>query len=549
MKKSFYIFLSLVFLILNILSCAKKQLRNYEEFIEYTKPNSEKLRIPVVIVPGMKGSLLKKGDDIYWGKSNRVSLLHTFDELMFPIYSDSDENSITAFGNFYNKKDIRDGGIIEKYGISLPFMNIAEVSIYENLKNVIIESGGYSLDNDLFLFSYDWRLDNRISAAHLAEMVKKYQNRYHHYLKNDILKGDENKYNYLIKYLCAQGLLDKNKRIKINIVSHSMGGLVSRYYIQVLGGIDCVNKIVMFGTPNQGAMDALKAIAEGEFPESLFQWYFKNETRPIIFSWPSTFQLLPRYSKCICDSKNQIVDLKNLGLSANSDDDIAWINVFENWQKYALIPDNDKFDYLDGTILKKYLEESLNSALKFYGSINGKHDKKYEIEKLQKLQKFCNLAKIEIDTETDFIHGHANIPYIIFGGNCEPTLKYASIRETNDSEYYLKFDNPWKDKEFGMVYTMGDGRVPIVSLKLPVKENPMNFQFLLCESHVGLVSNITFQYNLIRELLMQSYSISDIGKYKMNLIKLKINDGPIIPDNPKQNRKNLMDAGSGPPRT
>lgn len=39
---------------------------------------------------------------------------------------------------------------------------------------------------------------------------------------------------------------------KVIIVAHSMGGLVSKYYIENLGGVNKVDKIIMIGTPNHG---------------------------------------------------------------------------------------------------------------------------------------------------------------------------------------------------------------------------------------------------------------------------------------------------------
>ena len=39
---------------------------------------------------------------------------------------------------------------------------------------------------------------------------------------------------------------------KVIIVAHSMGGLVSRYYIKNLGGSNKVDKLIMIGTPNHG---------------------------------------------------------------------------------------------------------------------------------------------------------------------------------------------------------------------------------------------------------------------------------------------------------
>jgi len=44
---------------------------------------------------------------------------------------------------------------------------------------------------------------------------------------------------------------------RVDIVAHSMGGLVSRYYIEVGGGCKHVRKLIMLETPNQGANDWL----------------------------------------------------------------------------------------------------------------------------------------------------------------------------------------------------------------------------------------------------------------------------------------------------
>ena len=172
-------------LIVNLLTifvfwgCGIRELKNYEEFFDYAKPDSKLIRLPVVIVPGVKGSLLKRGNKEFWGKSYRVALIHTFDELQFPIKMQLDDYFHDSFGKFYNGKNVRDGGIMEKYRIALPFINILDVSIYNNIRKVLENSGGYSFNKDLFMFSYDWRLDNRISAAHLASKVEEYQKKGH----------------------------------------------------------------------------------------------------------------------------------------------------------------------------------------------------------------------------------------------------------------------------------------------------------------------------------------------------------------------------------
>jgi len=47
---------------------------------------------------------------------------------------------------------------------------------------------------------------------------------------------------------------------RIDIVAHSMGGLVSRWYIEKLGGNEHVRKLIMLGTPNKGSWLANLAI-------------------------------------------------------------------------------------------------------------------------------------------------------------------------------------------------------------------------------------------------------------------------------------------------
>jgi len=39
---------------------------------------------------------------------------------------------------------------------------------------------------------------------------------------------------------------------KVDLVGHSMGGLVSRYYVKYLGGTSHVDSLIMLGTPNYG---------------------------------------------------------------------------------------------------------------------------------------------------------------------------------------------------------------------------------------------------------------------------------------------------------
>jgi len=60
---------------------------------------------------------------------------------------------------------------------------------------------------------------------------------------------------------------------KVDIVAHSMGGLVSRAYIQSFLFEDDVEKFVMLGVPNEGLSDAYSPWEGGAIPDNWGKWY------------------------------------------------------------------------------------------------------------------------------------------------------------------------------------------------------------------------------------------------------------------------------------
>lgn len=59
----------------------------------------------------------------------------------------------------------------------------------------------------------------------------------------------------------VQALLKQTRHKRIDIVAHSMGGLIGLYYIKRLGGHENVRRLVMLGTPARGTWTALAGIA------------------------------------------------------------------------------------------------------------------------------------------------------------------------------------------------------------------------------------------------------------------------------------------------
>ena len=58
-----------------------------------------------------------------------------------------------------------------------------------------------------------------------------------------------------------ESILAQTSVKKIDIVGHSMGGLIGLYYVKKLGGHERVRKLVMMGTPLRGTWSALLGVA------------------------------------------------------------------------------------------------------------------------------------------------------------------------------------------------------------------------------------------------------------------------------------------------
>lgn len=96
---------------------------------------------------------------------------------------------------------------------------------------------GYVEGKNFFIAHYDWRKSNAESA--------------NTYLKPIIQKA-----------------LSKNDADKVNIVTHSMGSLVARSYVQSDSYANDVNNLIMIAPPNRGSSDVYAAWEGGYIPKS-----------------------------------------------------------------------------------------------------------------------------------------------------------------------------------------------------------------------------------------------------------------------------------------
>ncbi len=85
-----------------------------------------------------------------------------------------------------------------------------------------------------------------------------------------------------------------------------MGGLVSRYYLETLGGWQDCRALFTFGTPYRGSVNAVNFLANG------YKKLFFDLTE-VMRSLPSAYQLMPIYSMLhVGDENKRIAEVANL---------------------------------------------------------------------------------------------------------------------------------------------------------------------------------------------------------------------------------------------
>ena len=249
------------------------------DFIPWCLNEKCQTREPVILVPGIMGTqLFKNYDDFGEVWPNITTLVLSFfdgflDDLI--LKPDGTENA---------DKPIILGDIIRK----TPSTDTFDGLITE------LKSGGYEEGIDLFVFPYDWRKDNTETAEKLKDKIDLV-------LRHSALK-------------------------KVDLVAHSMGGLVVKKYLADYGK-EKVDQVFFVGTPQIGAPKAFKALMYGD-DMGIEKWGIPflspNRIRVISQNMPAVYELLP--SKKYVDTQNNkyITDLFTRFLFGNELSDLDY---------------------------------------------------------------------------------------------------------------------------------------------------------------------------------------------------------------------------------
>ena len=123
-------------------------------------------------------------------------------------------------------------------------------------------------------FPYDWRRDNRYSAKRLKSFVTT---------------------------RLAAWRKQAGPDAKIVFIAHSMGGLVARYYLEVLEGWRDCKALITLGTPFRGSPQSLDFLANGYRIGGII------DLSTVMQSFTSVYQLLPTYPMVTADGTQRRV--------------------------------------------------------------------------------------------------------------------------------------------------------------------------------------------------------------------------------------------------
>lgn len=415
---------------------------------------------PVIIIPGILGSkIANKSDDreVWIGPITRV-LFSEFDELRLQIDPDTLEPV---------EPDQYVTGITDE---------VAGQDFYGSIIRTLHDAAGYQPgtlgqpvdkgERRYYIFAYDWRQDNARSARKLSGLIKQ-------------IRRDYN-----------------NPELKVDIIAHSMGGLVTRYYLRygeldvldrndfpvTLEGARTVRRVVLLGTPNLGSVNSVRTFIRG-FEVGLTR--IPNET---VATFPSVYQLFPHaLNDWIVSEQGQPLE-RDL-FSRRIWERFGW-SVFNSKVEQRIIEGFD--DQQQGreyvAVLRDYFHKHLERARRFVWSLTVPAPE---------------------------------VPYkmVVFGGDCSLTpARLVVERVEDDFEIRLWPDeiaNPVPGVNYDeIMLEPGDGTVTKASLLARESLDPSvprhrysffpaQYPIFVCEGHQQLTQNVTFQDNLLHFILSQ----------------------------------------------
>ncbi|TCO77853.1 esterase/lipase family protein [Chromatocurvus halotolerans] len=411
---------------------------------------------PLILIPGVLGSRLKREDGTEaWPGSIGKLLVSRYQDLAMPI----DEDTLQP-----HPGSLEPGALFDK---------AAGREYYSRIIKLLEGPGGYrrgaagvAPDDSApryYVMTYDWRQDAVQSARELDRLIRT--------IRSDHASPD----------------------LRVDIIGHSMGGLIARYYSRY-GTADVLNnnqfdaddpgasrlrRLVLVGTPNLGSIGAIRSLINGE------HLGLRRSPPEVLMTMPAIYQLFP--------------------------------HALDNWL-YTLSGDPLQRDQFDAAIWQRFRMGPWDPAVKErlirrYGTTAAEIRiatlREYFDKQLERARRFTWSLSLETAAES--------AESLVFGGDCSLTPANLVVEEVKGESVLRLWPENIQHPTAGIDYSRlmlepGDGTVTKASLLGREELDPtaprhkyLHFAprnvFFFCERHEVLTGNITFQDNLLHALL------------------------------------------------
>ncbi len=414
---------------------------------------------PVVVLHGALGSRLSRidtGKEIWPGSLRRI-LFSDYKGLRLNI----DPDTLLP-----EPSTLKASGIATRAG---------GIDFYGRILDTLQDAGGFMPtvpgtpatkgQKRYYVYTYDWRQDNVESARGLHALIEQ--------IKRDYQDPD----------------------LKVDVIAHSMGGLITRYYAR-FGTLDVLDdndfpvnrvgeknmrRVVLLGTPSLGSVGALQTLIRG------YKVGFGVIPPEVVATFPSTYQVLPH---AITD---WFVTLSGEAVvrdqfSASEFWERFGFSVYSDTVRDAVYKTHDDTSQAEHqlSVLKRYFEKHVERARRFSWSLS-----------------------VPVP--------NSSLKYVVFGGDCVPTAARAVVEDIADQSFLRllpqEIENPVADIDYShLMLEPGDGTVTKASLLARQTSDPtvarhkysyfpVDYSVFLCEKHSQLTGNVDFQNNLLHALL------------------------------------------------
>ncbi|WP_223789061.1 lipase/acyltransferase domain-containing protein [Marinicella meishanensis] len=425
---------------------------------QFSQPN-QAAQPPVILIHGIMGSKLRDRnsfEEIWFG--NLIDLLfssyHAIKLSFNPLTLEPITDELEAF-------EIAD----QAAGTDFYRAIIDTLQAYANYQ--ISHPGQFDPTNlrKLYIFNYDWRQDNQKTAAQLSQFITRIQDDH------------------------------RDPDLKFDIIAHSMGGLITRYYLRY-GETDVLNdnnfpmnqagskhvrKVILLGTPNLGSVGSVKSFITG------LKVGLRKVPTEVLVTMPSVYQLFPH------SINNWVIDVNGNPL----DYDVFDVST---WQQF-------QWSIFDPKVRHRILAGFENEAegAQYLASLED-----YFHKHIERARRFVWSLTIPVDDPSYRL--------VVMGGDCELTPARILLETSDTGRQAIRLtpkqiEEPVPGVDYDrLMLEPGDGTVTKASLlardvldpTVPRHKYsffPIDYPYFLCEPHSTLTSNINFQDNLLNILL------------------------------------------------